>query len=225
MKWLRSVVLVCLLICITVTAIAEEEFSVRNGIKFGMKSTEITAKEKEDGNDTIFLDESNALAVRDITVAGIANSNINYFLDSDDALYSINYDLASSTKYKDNSFYESDFSTIEKLMKEKYGAPDLSSKKGDTMAVRGKTMESALKLMAIAYSSDLYCKKKESSKWLIMNDDGSYLKIEHALFRIGKDAFGYKYGHFIGYQLFSSDEVKEKIESHDAEQADIDDDL
>ena len=111
------VVLCCLLAVFA--AQAEEEFTFRNGIKFGMSKAEVKALE----SNLPAEEEENGLAYKNESAAG-EDATIIYLFEND-RLY--NMGVKFTEKHSNENLYINDFENIDEALKAKYGAPTIDA--------------------------------------------------------------------------------------------------
>lgn len=124
----RFITLVCLFLTLTFSANAEwalpivdEEFSIRNGISFGMTKEEVLAVEKANGNNP-FSETRDFF--KDISFLG-ESVDLEYFFTKSNKLSSFAY---SCMPYYDGLKVSNlDFATIYEALNEKYGEPMLTT--------------------------------------------------------------------------------------------------
>lgn len=117
MKKIISLVLM-LVMMFSVSAFAEDEFSLHSGVKFGMTFEEVKALEKEAGFATESHEEWNYLVAKG-TIAGQKDSNVYYFF----------YDN-KSLNWMEYSFEGDVFQIMESSLENKYGSTEYSSMSG-----------------------------------------------------------------------------------------------
>lgn len=238
MKVLRLVLVVCLALCVCFGASAES-FSVRNGITFGMSSDEIIAIEKANGNDPEVNSYSTYTVVNvEGTIASVPKSMVQYTVTNtapgsthtSDALYTFVYELGCNDITETRSDLIASFDTLNSALCDKYGDPDLSTSPGEDrkMVVSGRAWELTMNVYhsysdnsdftnAMGLNGHVIHGSVETSEWLIENDDGTYLKIEHLLIYGGTDSEAeddYLYYHYLGYQLMTEDEVNAMLDTY-----------
>ena len=181
-------ILSVLTVCIIGAALAEE-FSVRNGVKFGLSANDVFAIEKENGitktpskyDDTDYTSYSYS----DVSIAGKLGY-LNYEFSKDDKLLGIRYlyEEYSNTKIADT------YIEMEQLLKEKYGEP-LNT---DSSGVLFPSYTSALRYGKIR-------KLLNYEEWLVEYDD--YAVIIDIVFCNNKKA----YTCAIGYKCITKEEM------------------
>lgn len=122
MKRIITILLLICLFCSTGCAKKPEEFSIRNGIKFGMTPEEVIAIEGEENktDETIFSDGGAIIYYKDVMMG--ADTDITFMFD-DDGLNFILYDI--NDKYLQSSC-ESNYNAINETLREKYGKESVS---------------------------------------------------------------------------------------------------
>lgn len=113
-------------------ALADEEFTLHNGTKFGMTLGEILDVEQKEGYFTGISEDSTEqlLITRGGVFAGRENGNMVYALDEDGKLVQFHY------FFQDASL--DDFNSLNSSLVTKYGNPDYSSEMGNSFDVEAK---------------------------------------------------------------------------------------
>ena len=119
-KFLLMILVICILL-LGVCASAEEEFSFRSGIKFGMTKSEVKALE----GGTPKQEEADALMYTNEEAAGKDASLIYYFEGG--KLYLIL--VVFEEEHTNDNLYIDDFEDIDEALKTKYGTPYINAEK------------------------------------------------------------------------------------------------
>lgn len=143
-RWF-TLVLTCVLLLGCMPAMAAEEFTLRNGIKFGDTMDEVRAKETLEFKES--SSESRLITV-DGTVAGISGVSVEYFFDDDKKLKQVSWSLSASSLV-DSS--DSDYTKLYKAFVSKYGTP-LGYDNGDCYIITGSALTGAA-LISYLYNS------------------------------------------------------------------------
>lgn len=111
-------------------AVKDGDFSIRNGIHFGMSKSDVIESEKEYGTSVDYKEDApahdfnptgyqNRLMYKSITLMGYPNSNLYMYFDSNDKLMSIGYAFGITSDYPPS--YETVYTDVKELLIEKYG--------------------------------------------------------------------------------------------------------
>lgn len=178
------------------------DFSIRDGIRFGMTMTEVTRIEKNAGfeietSEPLYGSDnvSSVLIVRG-KIAGMENSEVHYLFDKNGKLY------ASTFWLRINDTLESDYNTIQNALERKYGTPvnawlpvanRIGFEPNDYLAYIGLARKN--KNVLPYYNS-----------WLVGSDDGNYVVIAH--YKESAVIYGITTNmHVVGYQWYSAEEI------------------
>lgn len=196
-------------LCLLGTAFADD-FSVRNGIQFGMSVDEVKQLEKDNGmpDYNLYLEDNYGIYTYfclgyDTSLAGIDGSRLIYCFDNKtNRLKEIKYELGS--RYKDSEKAMSIYKTVTETMIQKYGIPDYSSSyNGKVFPILTESMLEAA-INATSYDDMVF------NEWVITNDD-YYILINCVYFDSSAG------GSFctVGYAYITKEEVKEADEGID----------
>lgn len=168
MKKLISFVLVIVLALSMVAAMAEEEeFSVRNGIKFGMTLDEVKAIEAANGNEN-GEEFGRTISYENVSVAGYPGTSIEYWFD-DGSLFQIVYFIGDDTDDETEEFAAKAVSELATSLEEKYGEPAYAG--GKVVApTRSEKFDSYI-------GQGMFYKIPAFSEWLIKKANG-YVNID-----------------------------------------------
>ena len=138
----RSLSILFILVLITCLCfnkgVLGEEFSIRNGIKFGMTKAEIKEIEKKNGIGNKLMKGSydNLLIYKQVTLCGIDNSQILYRIDDDRiGLIQITYNFDySGDSYHSEAQCHNAFLEFKEMLCEKYGQFETSSEQNQYLS-------------------------------------------------------------------------------------------
>ena len=186
-------ILTILMVCIIGNTVAED-FSVRNGIQFGMSRDEVKDKEKENGiGNAIDIDRSELLRYADVKVAGIDDCYISYYF-SLETMIEIEYSLGGDYTKADKEIHQKAiFDEMETTLKEKYCDP-IHVSDGSVFPLYTDAMNTAMRHAIMNYN-----------EWLVNYDDYSVL-IDEVFWKTENDKFFYV---SIGYKYISNKEIEE----------------
>jgi len=190
MKKIISLVLMIAML-FSMSAFAEEEFTLHNGLKFGMTKEEVYEAEKAAG---VPLTEDELYDYTwEGTIAGERNSKL-FILINDSGLYKMHYEFDSLESYD----------TLNNGLIEKYGKTTYSSETGVYLdEPTTDHIDSIPYVFTDTYSNARY------SQWLIPYSDTQSIFIEHYVFQRDRISFSKIYEsfsrveHVISYELLS----------------------
>ena len=214
MKKLLSVSIMFVLLFTFSRCYAESEFTIHNGTKFGMSKEEIISLEKASGfqlHDTkavVAAVPGAHIISANGKIASIENSDIYYFFDKDDSLYSVFYWLSMSNA---NS---NDYNTVEDSLIKKYGNPN-----NDLIYIATEINYETLNYFYLI----LRTVPTKYSIWLVPTNNDNYVLILHSYYTGSINV------HTVGYQIVSSQTInaaKESIEQNNKNNSEqLDNDL
>ena len=195
MKKLISFILVITLALSMVAAMAEEEeFSVRNGIKFGMTPDEVRAIEAENGNEN-GEEFGRTISYENVSVAGYPGTTIEYWFE-DDSLFQIVYFIGAATGDETEKNAKAIVSDLYGSLKEKYGEPAYNGEVGPTCSEK----------FSLYLKQSTFYSVPGYSEWLLNKAD-EYVNVD--LFILS--TLGTKYSPMLIYNKVA-DELIESIE-------------
>ena len=203
MKRLLAILLVCTLLLGVAPAMAAEEFTLRNGIKFGDTMDEVRAKE------TLAFKESsseNRLITVKGTVASIDNVAIEYFFGDSGLLTQISWECPSLS-HMDTS--DNDYSKLYKAFVSKYGKP-LGYEDGECFIITGTAINGAVII------TQLYSTLMESgvgdirnyAEWDHEYTDADHVKIELVQYYYGTSYANREYSISVCYKHFTEADLE-----------------
>lgn len=207
MKKLVFVSAVLAMLLVVSGCFAESEYTIHNGTKFGMSSSEVVSLEKSSGftlagEDLFSGTEASKILKGEGKIAGVDDSEVLYLFDKNDKLYSAIYALPPwfKTLRKDLS---SVYNSVETALVNKYGTPDES-----WVLIANKIGYEPLNYF---WSSVEGNPMPSYSSWLVEQEDGTCVVIVHfqvkASIVSGMDATF----HYVGYQQYTIEEFNAQI--------------
>lgn len=183
-------------------AVFNEEFSIRDGIKYGMSLAEVKEVEKSNGNGQ-YASEAQQLdnGGRDIdydglSVAGVSNSYVRYTFDSNDRLYDIGYGLGDiDVSY---SSAKKVYDEMRQNLEDKYGKPINDS--DDIFDIYSNQMQNMLFMASFFNVTGEFC------QWIAQYND-CWCVIDLMVFN---DSMSSNFC-YIGYRLVSYEEMAEYV--------------
>lgn len=182
MKRWTCLLLVSLLIMLYSSALAGN-FSIHSDVTFGMTVDEVIACEKANGFSPEFVSMLNNVKVNG-KIAGLNNSTITYSF-GDGKMVKANYILAKHAAYNPETMQQ-DYATISQALQSKYGSTDFNSETLHAYTLPSSHyLSSSISVVSnyndwnkgTAFSASCECYEQ----WLIMQNDGSGILIDHAL--------------------------------------------
>ncbi len=189
------------------SAIAES-FTLHSKVTFGMTLDEVTSYEKNAGftvsAQKIEYGTPKVKVAKKVegTIAGIDGSEIHYYFDKDNKLYSATYWLGSQLRST-----LTEYETLEAALTKKYGA---SNEVYLPIVERiGFESNDYLSCWGLKRTNKTY---PQYSSWLIQQDDGTYVAIVH--YFESATVMGTKLTfHILGYQVYSADEINAELDT------------
>lgn len=228
MKKVTVVLLACLLIVMFNHSLAEapminEDFTIRNGIHFGMTHEEVQASEKAYGTSDektyeYTCDETynptnyaTQYVYVDTTILGYPGSNVSYFFDDDGNMMSFSYALG---KVKGSGVSSAEaYTDVNALLTEKYGTPFAIDKAISEEIVTCSMSEDIFSTeLSKAFGQNCYV--KDIRQWVVKYND-CYVLIDLYVEKMFSDSpevchVGYRVlPSDIGNELQSQQEVNE----------------
>lgn len=203
MKKLISILLILSIITVGIVGNAlADDFSVRNGIHFGMTVDEVKALEKNNGvaEEDIYLDKFNGdyyCVGLNTSIAGIDDSRLLYQFDPEtNLLVEFRYMLGPYKISKDLAWEY--FQTVLQSLMDKYGEPlHSSTTDGAIFPIVSETMQGA----ALDFNVTYY-------EWLV--DFGDYYILIDAY--NGDSGYG-STGSYVGYKYVSKEDAEKAIQN------------
>lgn len=206
-KTVYTIMIAFALTLFTVGNAVAETFTLHSKVAFGMTPEEVSSCEKEAG--FVLSDQeknygtSKAKLIKKVegTIAGLSDSEIHYFFDGENKLYSATYWLGSPM----NSTM-AEYDVLESALIKKYGASSdvylpiverIGFDSNDYLTKWG---------LARANSKDY----PQYSSWLIMQDDQTYVAIVHYYEAANVMNINLTF-HILGYQQYSAEEIEREL--------------
>lgn len=213
MKKILSMIMAMLLLwSFAISAFAEDEFILRNGIRFGdtkenvrAKETIAIAEEKEDANEIWTIEG---------IVAGIEKVKIVYIFDEKDKLIEVRWQLPEKTN-SDSS--DNDYFKLKKAMTEKYGIP-LGNTSGDCYIITTTALSGAagwVSLCAMIGVGDI----ANYDEWNYEYQNNQHVKIDLVQFYSGANYSSRQYDIWVGYKHFTDEELNTAKQEKEEENA------
>jgi len=219
MKRLLAIVLTCALLLGCMPALAAEEFTLRNGVKFGDTMDEVRAKETLAFK--AYEEGATSLSTEKGVVAGISDVSITYFFDDNNQLEEVRWNLPSRT-YVDSS--DSDYAALYKAFASKYGTP-LGYDNGSCYIITGSALEGAVTIYSLYELLDGIGDMRDYDEWDVTYGDDDHVKIEIAQYYWGTSYSDRKFSINVGYKHFTDADLEaaqqEKREENEAVMNDI----
>lgn len=210
--------LLCLILFLSLSCscFAEEEFTLRNGIKFGDTMEDILAKEK---TLTRKSESSNWFKGK---IAGYSNAECGFYFDGDGKLKSMDYSFSDSCTSRDstNDVYKKLYQSLVR----QYGKP-----KGNTGGSVELITSPAIERMAMwvyflgaldKCAGDYY----DYDEWIV-DTDSYHVKIDLISYYYRDSDYEYSYFVDLSYHMYTNEEFMEALNEKVTEQNEVDDDL
>ena len=211
-----------MLLCSTASA---EDFTLRNGIKFSDSMSDVISKETlgiSSSTEKGFSDTPRVVITNKGEIAGIINSHIEYYFDSNNQLKMVFYifpDVPASLEHINIDY----FNSINDALMSKYGEPR-SQNPDDAFILTSINYNSASILTKMTSSTGGYGVFEHYAEWIV--NCGEYkVKIEHIEFCMGKSYSEAESSHIISYLYFTDADVEaaaqEKLDKLNAIASDL----
>lgn len=189
----KPVVLITAILLITMNlsigkaadSISKSEFSIHNGTKFGMPSSEVRSIEKSNGVELTDIDSrwdddavTSFFTQPRISLAGRDEGEVSYVF-SDDALVYVNYWLNIDDKNADEM--ADDFNELLEALVNKYGMPDYYLYNRTSSSLPREYYCQTTQVLALTESDENY-KAINYAQWEIDCGDGSGILIDFYLY-------------------------------------------
>lgn len=199
MKRLVCLTLAVLLLVVSSVAMAQEEMSFFNEIKFGMTRKEV--RNSFQGKNVTLKDEytgglAECLSVSYATLATYSKVLMRTYYNEYDKLYAVDYEFSNDSVAQFNDF--------EALLTAKYGETPYSSKTNTRMYMQNGAR---LYKLSLDQFTDIFGKPINVlgfSQRLLTYDDGSAVLVEHMIEY--SDLTGYYY-HTLDYKYFAPEQM------------------
>ncbi len=222
LKRLKRLLYVLLALSCMSFALADDDFTLRSGIKFGDTMEDILAKETTLVRTT---DESNFTFTGKI--AGYDDAGCIFYFDDDGKLIDMDYTFINLCTSKDttNDVYKKLYQSLVR----QYGSP-LGNTNGSCSLITGKAMEKMWGLVYFyvaamnAYTGNYAGNYIDYDEWIV-EADGYHVKIDLISYYIRDADYKYYYYLDLSYHYFTDADAEEAINKKQSEQAEIDSDL
>lgn len=193
-----------------------DSFTLHSNISFGMSIDEVRSNEAKSGfnvSDSNSYQSKNTSSLKTTsagTIAGVDESQIQYFFNKDEKLYSALYWIGNAL-----NGLEPFYSNVDNALINKYGIPDNSLMPlVEAMGFEG--FEYVKYNFHIPESRSPY---SIYNAWKIDNDDGSSVIIIHF---VCAETFNF---HLLGYQFYSAEEIENGLVTLEKNTNQINDDI
>ena len=232
MKKIISMILMIAML-ISVSAFAEEEFTLHSNVKFGMSLSEVKTCESENG---FTLEKYLSGSTYDIhgKIAGLDSSWIYYSFDGN-KLIQAKYEFPAGSDYAYNQSVEesrSDYAKISDLLNEKYGLSEYNTLTGKIYTVPKMINTKDDALTCSSFGEHDYWKQPDRAwadtdyttlsyeEWLIDQPDGSGVYIHHCLYKNANSDSNETY-HKIYYTIFDAEIISSIQDATESASSDL----
>ncbi len=215
---IRLISMLLILCCVT-SAFAEEEFTLRSGIKFGDTLEEIVKKEtslKQKEKDRNWFKG---------TIAGNKDSEAGFFFDDSGKLTDMVYVFDQFGKdYKSSEDVSNVYATLYRSIENKYGSP-IGNTGGSLELITGKAISRSAFYIALSKSFD-GCDGDyiDYDEWTV-DCSGGHVKIDLMSFYYRNQKYEYTFEVDLSYHFYTDAEYEEALNEKIAERRAIDDDI
>ncbi|MCI5564811.1 MAG: hypothetical protein MR400_03835 [Clostridiales bacterium] len=215
-KSLSLFVAIQMIMLIFATAYAEEDFSLRNGVRFGDTKAQVRAKE------TIPIQRSgdNYIETQEGTLAGCSGFAICYYFTADNKLEEVLWNRIGMPNARvSDSVYEK----LQTALKSKYGEP-LGFSNGDCYSVTTRAWENAMGWVKLAENHGGGIGIRDYAEWDYEYQPGKHVKIEIVQkYNISRGAESHSIA--IGYKYFTDEDLAAAMQKKQEESQKIINDL
>lgn len=218
-KTITCLLSMLLVLCCVTPAFAEEEFTLRNGIKFGDTIEEILEKEtsltRKDDDSSWFSG----------TIAGYKDSEAGFFFDDDGKLVEMAYVFNQfGNDYKARSDVSDVYATLYRSIVNKYGSP-IGNVGGTTELITGSAITRMSVMVYIFGGLDGYDGDYlDYDEWVIDCTNG-HVKIDLISYYYRDADYNYNYDVDLSYYFYTDAEYEEALNEKIAERKAVDDDI
>jgi len=215
---IRLISMLLVLCCVT-AAFAEEEFTLRNGIRFGDTIEDIVEKE------TTLTRESETSNWFKGTIAGYKNSQAGFSFDDDGKLVDMCYSFDQfGNDYKSSSDVSDVYATLYKSVVRKYGSP-LGNTGGKVELITGIAMTRMGMTVYIIGGMDGYDGDYLDYDEWIVDCTGGHVKIDLISYYYRDSSYDYHFQVDLSYHFYTDAEYEEALNEKIAERKAVDDDI
>lgn len=208
-----------LIVSCGLVAHADEDFTLRNGIRFGDTLEEIVAKEK-----TLKQRESEPNWF-DGTIAGVDDSEAGFFFDDDDKLTDMVYAFDGfGNDYKSRDDASNVYSSLYRSIVKKYGKA-LGNTGGNVELITGKAISRMAFTVYLLGGLDGYdADYIDYDEWVVDCTDG-HVKIDLISYYYRNSDYEYNYSVDLSYHFYTDAEYQAAVDEKKAERQAVDDDI
>ena len=215
---IRLVSILLVLCCVT-TAFADEEFVLRNGIKFGDTIDEIVEKET---TLTRKSDDSNWFVG---TIAGYKDSEAGFFFDDGGKLEDMGYSFSQfGSDYKARSDVSDVYATLYKSIVRKYGSP-IGNVGGNAELITGSAITRMSVMVYIVGGADGYDGDYLDYDEWIVDCAGGHVKIDLVSYYYRDSNYKYHFYVDLSYYFYTDADYEEARNEKIAARKVVDDDI
>lgn len=208
-----------LVLCCATSAFAEEEFTLRSGIKFGDTIEDIVEKEttltREDDDSNWFKG----------TIAGYKDSQALFSFDDNGKLEDMCYAFDQfGNDYKSSSDVSDVYATLYKSVVRKYGSP-LGNTGGNVELITGSAMTRMGIVVYMIGGMDGYDGDYLDYDEWIVDCTGGHVKIDLISYYYRDSSYDYHFQVDLSYRFYTDAEYEEALNEKIAERKAVDDDI
>lgn len=215
---IRLISMLLILCCVT-SAFAEEEFTLRSGIKFGDTIEDILEKET---TLTRKSDDSNWFTG---TIAGYKDSEALFSFDDDGKLVDMGYSFTQfGNDYKSSSDVSDVYATLYKSVVRKYGS-SLGNTGGNVELITGSAMtRMGIVVYMIGGMDGCDGDYLDYDEWIV-DCTGGHVKIDLISYYFRDSNYEYHFNVDLSYRFYTDAEYEEALNEKIAERKAVDDDI
>lgn len=217
-KIITCVLSMLLVLCCVTPAFAEEEFTLRNGIKFGDTIEDIVEKET-----TLTQNEENSNWFTG-TIAGYKDSDAGFIFDDDGKLTDMVYVFDQFDKdYKSREDVSSVYATLYRSIANKYGSA-IGNTGGTLELITGIAITKSVFMVALAKRLEGDGDFLDYDEWTV-ECSGGHVKIDLMSFYYRNKDYEYTFEVDLSYHFYTDAEYEEALNEKIAERKAVDDDI
>ena len=216
-RFMSMLVSLILLVSCFSNAFAAEDFTLRNGIKFGDTMEEIVTKETTLTRDS---DDSTCFKGK---IAGYSDAECWFEFDDDSKLYDMEYIFNSNictSKDEMNNVYKKLYDSL----KRQYGTP-LGYTGGSCYLITGSAVDSMGFTVYLLGALDGYSGDYTDYDEWIVDCDGYHVKIDLISYYYRNSDYDYYYRVALSYHHYTDEDYDAALHEKQGEQQEVDDDL
>ena len=215
-RFLAMLIISILCLSVAATSFAEEDFTLRNGIKFGDTIDDILQKETSLTRNS---ETSNTFTGK---IAGYSDAECTFSFDAEGKLKSMHYDFSESCYSRDST---SDvYKKLYQSLVRQYGSAE-GNTGGSCELITGPAMtQMALWVYLLGAMDKCDGDYYDYDEWIV-DTDSYHVKIDLVSYYYRDSDYEYSYFVDLSYYMYTDEEYLEKLDEKHYEQDEVDNDL